>query len=328
MFYDEKLCDGCSKIMHEDDDIVVCPECGTPQHRECYNKNKRCVNGHLHAEGFDWRTANAEPEPAPDAQSQDNNRPIKIEVLNAEEQSEMVGGMSDLPLPGISIAPVLTDGQGLKSEDEFDGIKVSEALTYTQISAGRYLKKFYKNRGKKHLFSWNWAAFIFSPAWFFFRKIYNLGALFLALTVACALVATPFAETINENYDSYEEKYTAYYEAKLAFAENSNDETQSAYTKASEAFYAKTVELFPSVAVYSALTFLIPNTIAALIADGGYRRKMLEDIAIAKRATQDEKILKYSLLRRGGVSMFAGLAALFAELNLPSIIMSIVSNFI
>ena len=62
MFYDNKVCDGCSDVMLEGDDIVVCPECGTPQHRECYKKNNQCVNAHLHAEGFDWRAANAEPK--------------------------------------------------------------------------------------------------------------------------------------------------------------------------------------------------------------------------------------------------------------------------
>ena len=64
MFYDNKKCDGCSELMLEGEDIVVCPECGTPQHRECYQKNNECVNAHLHAEGFDWRAANVTDEKA------------------------------------------------------------------------------------------------------------------------------------------------------------------------------------------------------------------------------------------------------------------------
>ena len=35
--------------------------------------------------------------------------------------------------------------------------------------------------------TWNWGAFFFMPYWFFFRKMYKLGAIFLALTIA-----TPF----------------------------------------------------------------------------------------------------------------------------------------
>ncbi|MBR5827439.1 MAG: DUF2628 domain-containing protein [Clostridia bacterium] len=54
MKYINSVCDGCGLPLREDDDIVVCPECGTPQHRECYKKENRCVNVHRHSEGFEW----------------------------------------------------------------------------------------------------------------------------------------------------------------------------------------------------------------------------------------------------------------------------------
>ncbi len=330
MFYDEKLCDGCSEIMRESDDIVVCPECGTPQHRECYNKNNKCVNEHLHTEGFDWQTANAEPEleTVTEPQKPESNSRVKVEILSAEEQAEMAGNLPDVGIPGLTVASVLMDTQGLKPDDEFDGVKVSEVLTYIQVSASRYLKKFHQNKGKKHLFSWNWAAFFFSPAWFFYRKIYNLGAFFLALTVAGALFATPFADTVNENYETYIETYETYTEAAKEFSDNETEETQAAFDKAFNDMLAQTKTLMPLIAAFFALTFIIPNTLAALVADDAYRKKMFEDISIAKQATKDERILKYSLMRRGGVSMLTGLAALLAESYLPSIIMTIVSNFI
>lgn len=55
MRYNNQICDGCGKPFKEDDDIVVCPECATPQHRECYNKNSACVNEHRHSEDFSWQ---------------------------------------------------------------------------------------------------------------------------------------------------------------------------------------------------------------------------------------------------------------------------------
>lgn len=60
MRYENEICQGCGRIMHEGDDIVVCPECGTPQHRECYNAEKKCVNSHLHEDGFAWRAKHQE----------------------------------------------------------------------------------------------------------------------------------------------------------------------------------------------------------------------------------------------------------------------------
>ena len=54
MRYTNQICDGCGKIFADGEDIVVCPECATPQHRECYKNNGGCVNAHRHSEGFTW----------------------------------------------------------------------------------------------------------------------------------------------------------------------------------------------------------------------------------------------------------------------------------
>lgn len=62
MKYTGNLCQGCSAPFEDGDDIVVCPECGTPQHRECYEKENRCVCAHMHADGYTWQgTVKNEP---------------------------------------------------------------------------------------------------------------------------------------------------------------------------------------------------------------------------------------------------------------------------
>lgn len=40
--------------MHNEDDIVVCPECATPQHRSCWLENGKCINEKLHGTGYVW----------------------------------------------------------------------------------------------------------------------------------------------------------------------------------------------------------------------------------------------------------------------------------
>ena len=37
-------CFSCGEVFKDGDDIVVCPECGTPYHRECYLKEGKCIN--------------------------------------------------------------------------------------------------------------------------------------------------------------------------------------------------------------------------------------------------------------------------------------------
>ena len=59
-FIGEK-CPVCNNKFTADDDVVVCPECGAPHHRECYKIENKCANEEYHGTGFKWeRSAAAE----------------------------------------------------------------------------------------------------------------------------------------------------------------------------------------------------------------------------------------------------------------------------
>lgn len=45
-------CGVCGKDFKKDDDVVVCPDCGTPSHRVCYKENKGCPNADKHGGDF------------------------------------------------------------------------------------------------------------------------------------------------------------------------------------------------------------------------------------------------------------------------------------
>lgn len=53
--YTGSQCIICQNLFREEDDIVVCPECGTPYHRSCYQSAGQCVNEKLHASGVSWQ---------------------------------------------------------------------------------------------------------------------------------------------------------------------------------------------------------------------------------------------------------------------------------
>ena len=46
-------CEGCGKPLTLQDDIVVCPDCGAPYHRDCYEKLGRCIHAPAHAAGYE-----------------------------------------------------------------------------------------------------------------------------------------------------------------------------------------------------------------------------------------------------------------------------------
>ena len=53
--YEGLVCDVCGKPFDKDSDIVVCPDCGTPHHRECWHQLGHCINEIRHDEGFEWQ---------------------------------------------------------------------------------------------------------------------------------------------------------------------------------------------------------------------------------------------------------------------------------
>ena len=56
-------CSVCGKALTDGDDIVVCPDCGAPYHRACYEKQGACVYAAKHGAGFEWTPpASARPE--------------------------------------------------------------------------------------------------------------------------------------------------------------------------------------------------------------------------------------------------------------------------
>ncbi len=53
--YTGSQCIICQNLFQDGDDIVVCPDCGTPYHRSCYTSAGRCVNDALHASSRSWQ---------------------------------------------------------------------------------------------------------------------------------------------------------------------------------------------------------------------------------------------------------------------------------
>lgn len=55
MDYIGEKCPVCNKEFNGDDDVVVCPECGAPHHRECYKLENKCAYSDRHGEGYKWQ---------------------------------------------------------------------------------------------------------------------------------------------------------------------------------------------------------------------------------------------------------------------------------
>ncbi len=154
----------CKEKFTGNDDIVVCPECGTPYHRECYAKEGRCINDELHEAKISWSEKKEQDE---------KGKPIVCEKCGAENKShaflcQQCGAslVGDINFENTSDNNNGRQGQnkgvftfnindkycGMNPEEEIaENVKTSEAADFIGTNVPYYLMLFkrMKDTGKK-----------------------------------------------------------------------------------------------------------------------------------------------------------------------------------
>ncbi len=306
MDYKNEICQGCNQPIKEDDDIVVCPVCGTPQHRTCWNENGDCANAYLHSDGFVWQKTQPE-EPAEKPAEPEAPRPNTIAVMGKPPAFEQLAQEAQ------NLEAIFLKDQVAHKDEEFDGINVTDAGYYLQTGAHRYIKRFRK--GKK--ITWNWGAFIFAPAWFFYRRLYKFGLIFLALVVSLNLFSYSFLEKIDIQM---QEVYTV---MEKYISEEGDTAAASELLVQNAEFMAAYTAMAKNMGIYLLITAVIPNAVAALIADNLIKKKMKEDIEAAKEASDETQMQRSLIISKGGVAPLVFAIVYFANQYLVSILISI-----
>lgn len=192
-YYDEK-CPVCGKAFGKEDDIVVCPECGTPHHRECYNSLGHCANQDRHG-SFEWsETAYTAVPEAPSIQPERGEPRVICQYCGTENPRSgkycINCGAPLIRQAAQSRAEFERENERAFDElfagQDFDGVSPKEAANYLKSGLNYFLVRFVMfARGRK--FDTNFSAFIFSYFYLFFRKMYALGAAVLAATAVLSV---------------------------------------------------------------------------------------------------------------------------------------------
>ncbi|MBQ8056912.1 MAG: DUF2628 domain-containing protein [Ruminococcus sp.] len=208
MDYIGNKCPVCDKYFHIGDDIVVCPECGTPHHRECYQNNGGCANADRHKDGFDYQedikqsinhneSKGIECKKCGTKNSEDaffctkcgnslHEDRANTNTQNAQAPKEQPFGNTQFggnpnvmifdPLAGVS-----------PSADLGDQITAGEYAKYVKqntpyfITVFNNIKKFSKSR-------FNFCAMFFGGGYLLFRKMYKVGAIITAIQTALTII--------------------------------------------------------------------------------------------------------------------------------------------
>lgn len=316
---ESKTCQFCHGILFEDDDVVVCPDCGAPYHRECYEKIGKCVYQELHGTNKQYDALNSQKEKPQQKTEVDekfdadtvcfscgkaSSAEHKFCPYCGSEKASRQNGFS--PFGAIKLDMM---GGIDKSAMVEDDVTAAEAATFVGMKAYRYVPRFIANKKT----SWNWAAFLVPQGWFAYRKMYGLVAVTLAAFLLSIILMVPF----------YSEIFAALSELPIA---NSNAEQtalmQQAVTMAMQNAEPSCLLLFMLGSLVDFGTMIL----SGLFGERAYRTRTVTEIKkIKQNETPEDPNLR--IARKGGVNMFLCLIVLMIVSNSDFIIQLLISLF-
>lgn len=180
--YRGQTCIVCNQQFSEKDDVVVCPECGTPYHRSCYQAEGRCVNNALHETGGSWQILKHEEL---EEQKRAAHR-AEMEQQAAERQREGNGNFPNASMyDGIRMNqdPCL----GLDPSESLDGVTVREMAAFIATNHFYYLPLFRMMKQTGKMLSFNLSCLLFPELYFANRKMWGMTLLSAVLQMLLAL---------------------------------------------------------------------------------------------------------------------------------------------
>ncbi len=167
MKYTNYKCPVCQNIFEEEDDVVVCAECGTPHHRECYIQNGKCFNEEKHG----------------------TNEPIEIEFKDVSEENAISPETKSAQTEATEnnaqqvVQEIFEEINNKEKDFSLNGKPVS----FYEAAIGKnqkfYIPRFMLIDKTKKGLSWNMAGFFVPLAWSLYRKMYKVAAVIFALYV-------------------------------------------------------------------------------------------------------------------------------------------------
>ena len=165
MKYSNYKCPVGNNQFTEEDDVVVCPECGTPHHREWYIQKGNCANSDKHG----------------------TNEPIEVEFVDVEEDKDTISEEktkeNTTENPQQVVQEIIEEMKGGNGDYMLNGKHVS----FYEAAIGKnqkfYIPHFMVMDKTKKAVSWNIAGFFVPLAWCLYRKMYKFAAIILALYV-------------------------------------------------------------------------------------------------------------------------------------------------
>lgn len=179
-FIGEK-CSACGIEFTSEDDVVVCPDCGSPHHRECWKKENRCANEEYHLNGTKWKRA-GKPEPAKDIRlcpvCHSANSPeesickecgTNIDEYIAENSNNVNDGFEGF----IGEDKLTFEVAGFDPNEDMGGVTLKEVSDFVGTNTIYYIPIFKRMKDLGTKITFNLACLAFPSLYFANRKMWG-----------------------------------------------------------------------------------------------------------------------------------------------------------
>lgn len=298
-------CVRCHAYLFPEDDIVYCPVCGAPHHRECYNQLGHCALEEFHGTDrqYDKVKAREEEQATAEMPNTGENAEGLITCQMCHEKYDFAlnacpkCGAPNIAKAGGSFVNFDFLGGVPADYDIGDGITADEAKRFVAANTPRYIPKFAVLNAKNKL-SWNWLAFLFPCGWMLSRKMYKNGIIAGLLTVISSLFYLPFMNAINN--------------LGTTPGETQAQIMQSIYEHLPKMGAAVIAALLAGFMLNIAVRIL-----SALFGDYLYKQYAISSIKTIRAESED---MDYDYRKKGGVNIFLFLLGTMAVQYLPALI--------
>ena len=203
--YEKYNCPVCYGKFFDDDDVVVCPDCGAPHHRECFNSLGHCKFENEHGTDKQWNANNNEH-----TDNDNSGNTLHCPYCNKEIFSDTIfcpqcgndvnkeSGKSNYNntytnqnATGFGQFMMYDPLGGISPEEDLGGATAIDCASYIKASTASIIPKFSKmNRNKKKI-SWNWVSFLIPEFYFLYRKCYGFAVLAITGFIAFYCLQLP-----------------------------------------------------------------------------------------------------------------------------------------
>lgn len=299
-------CAICASYLFPEDDIVYCPTCGAPHHRDCYNTVGKCGMEEFHGTEKQYKPPvdeeaekNADKPPVFNDGNTRRKCPACGEELSEQDRfCPQCGAPADLQ---FNFQPFSPFRQVVEIKDDTlldENLTALEAAKIVRVNPFRYVPKFL-NLSDKRKVSWNWAAFLMPGVWFAYRKMYLQSFISTALMIITLVFNVPFNLAIMQLPSPEDSVRTA-----LQLGEY-------------YAQYINEIGLLPlTLAVVGMVLSIIIRVVSGIFGDWIYKKRVIE-VAEKLRNAEDKEEAERKLT---GTSFLGFVIALSAVEFIPSII--------